>query len=151
MQIKDTITKGEAQFDIIEVVKDKNGYCRLLRSLNSIEEETIELANEKQAETFTHMSTWVLVTDTMQMSQFSNLAAKGPLVMPVNLRLRVFGDEAELLTYNVMTIDSLMDQITERIGMERDMYKAKVLDENTIKRIDNKLKDKKNKTHWTTL
>lgn len=71
--------------------------------------------------------------------------------MPVNLRLRVFGDEAELLTYNVMTIDSLMDQITERIGMERDMYKAKVLDENTIKRIDNKLKDKKNKTHWTTL
>ena len=85
------------------------------------------------------------------MKQLQTVAAFGENAMPLRLRLRVFGDEVELLAYNTLTINSLMDRITDRIGLERAAIKVKVLEENTIRRIDTKLKDKGNKSHWTTL
>jgi len=85
------------------------------------------------------------------MKQLQTVAAFGENAMPLRLRLRVFGDEVELLAYNTLTINSLIDRITDRIGLERAAIKGKVLEENTIRRIDTKLKDKGNKSHWTTL
>jgi len=85
------------------------------------------------------------------MKQLQTVAAFGENAMPLRLRMRVFGDEVELLAYNTLTINSLMDRITDRIGLERAAIKAKVLEENTIRRIDNKLKDKGNRSRWTTL
>lgn len=93
----------------------------------------------------------MLVTDPIQMKQLQTVAAFGENAMPVRLRMRVFGDEVELLAYNTLTINSLVDRITERIGLERAAIKVKILEENTIRRIDNKLKDKGNKSRWTTL
>ena len=71
--------------------------------------------------------------------------------IPLRLRLRVFGDEAEFLTYSSLTIENLIAQLTDRTGLEASSYKLKALEENMIRRIDNKLNDKKAHNRLNTL
>ena len=62
--------------------------------------------------------------------------------IPIRLRLRVFGEEVEFLTYSSNTIENLLTQLTERTGLDPKSFKVKALEESKIRRIDNKLNNK---------
>lgn len=106
------------------------------------ENESIEEINKKASGTLTHFSTWVLVKDQALISQIKAFIKMSDVSIPLRLRLRVFGDEAEFLTFSSLTIDNLITQLTERTGLEAETFKVKALEESRIRRIDNKLRDK---------
>ena len=62
----------------------------------------------------------------------------GEKILPLKLKVQVFGDEAELLVYNTFTGEQLLRKAAEMTGLERATMKVKAVVESRTKRLDNK-------------
>lgn len=80
--------------------------------------------------------------------QFQTFAANATL--PMKLRLRVDENEIDYITYDSLTIESLMEHVSALKGLEGSKIKAIALEEGKRRRIDSKKRGKKDH-HLNTL
>jgi hypothetical protein len=82
---------------------------------------TIEEANKFLKENpISHQSTWVLVMGVENVKRFNMLQNS----MPITLKISVFGEEFDLLTYNTISVQDLKSQIVELFGENNYIMKA---------------------------
>ena len=62
----------------------------------------------------------------------------GEKILPLKLKVQVFGDEAELLVYNTFTGEQLLRKAADMTGLERATMKVKAVVDSRTKRLDNK-------------
>lgn len=112
--IKKEMNLDNDNFDLFEVCKDpQNDYIRIMNSFKDALSlkfgdkeikmvETVEDANKAKEYYITHQSTWMLVRG-------ENVDTYKKLVnsLPLRLKIRLFGDEFEITTYNTVKISQI--------------------------------------------
>jgi len=84
------------------------------------EEQAKALANESLATTFKTLA--------------------GEKILPIRLKIRVFGDEVEKVVYNTLSLYLLLKQLQDMTGLDAGIMKVKAIEDARIRRIDNKFK-----------
>ena len=84
------------------------------------EEQAKALANESLATTFKTLA--------------------GERILPIRLKIRVFGDEVKKVVYNTLSLYLLLKQLQDMTGLDAGTMKVKAIEDARIRRIDNKFK-----------
>ena len=119
--------------DIFEVNRQRNEYCQIIRSINSLSKDST-LENAK----IEHESTWLfLQRANIEWSILSKYA--GETYFPIEIVLRFLGDDVIFHTYKGITVTELKNIIFQRTSFPQEQQKIYFVESSEKStRIDNK-------------
>lgn len=91
----------------------------------------------------------MIVKDPAQALKLAQVT--GPEVLPITLRLRVFGDETVLQEYNNLLLEDLIQKISDITSFPVKQILLKVIEENLIRRIDRQIYNQNDPNKKNTL
>lgn len=93
---------GIYDYNLIQVDRLRNGFCQLAYNLNHCDKPESSLKDLK----FSHLSTWMVVKNPSLIQKFSGIT--GELTVPINVKIRHFGNEDAIKVYNNINLEELI-------------------------------------------
>ena len=104
------------------------------------EDDLGTLIKTLEPECITHQSTWILVKEKPVIEQLRQVLG----ALMVRVTIKIFGqDESEMSVYDNTTITQFMQHLAEKSGKDLGDIKARAINVSNIRRIDNKIMNKK--------
>ena len=134
-------------FELFEVCQEQqpNKYCRVLRCFSDLrhikrrvdgreikndnEPLSIRELNHLEPDSLSNHSTWLVIPNSQTDPQNTALCSSlknfsGQHVLPIRLRIKVFGDETELLVYNSMSAYLLLKKLEDMTSFAPETMKV---------------------------
>ena len=146
-EIKEKIRKecgiGEDKdFELIEAQRMRSTYCQLLNPLSKMQPD----AQAKDTE-LSHLSTWMLLMKDSQQEMIDRLLPRaGKKSYPVDIKVKIFGNELDMKLYSNMTVQEFLTNMAAVGGIEVEKMKAKIIEETKAVRIDSQIYEKETST-----
>lgn len=100
---------GDTKFTLIEVERLRTGYIQLINAI-SFDDEKVDLTKTIKDAKLTHMSTWMIVKDPALKQALLSVVSLD--ILPINIKVRHFGNENVVKVYNNLPLDDLIQRIS---------------------------------------
>ena len=96
-----------------------------------------------------HLSTWMIVKDPALKQVL--LPVVSETILPITVKIRHFGNENSIKTYNNLTLEDLIQRISALTQIEAKQLMVKVVEDTVIRRVDRKTLNPDNPNVKSTL
>jgi hypothetical protein len=97
----------------------------------------------------THLSTWMIVKDQALKQVLLPVVSEN--ILPMTVKIRHFGNENSIKTYNNLTLEDLIHRISALTQIEAKQLTVKVVEDTVIRRVDRKTLNQDNPNIKNTL
>lgn len=97
----------------------------------------------------THLSTWIVLTEESLSIQLSSYV--GENVDPIQLKLRVYGDEVLLKLYSNELLEDFLSRLESLTSIPKNSLMLKIAEDTMIRRIDRQTRSADNPSILNTL